>query len=489
MKRILLSTIIGLSCLCANAQSNLINNGAIIKVQNTANLRVDNGGIVNRTSGVIDNQGNVYLDSDFNQLTAATYNGSASSWLWFEGTGNENINSDAPLNIARLRVDNGNRLVLGNDLNISTDADLMTNGNIELGNFDLVMAPGGTIAGYDANNYIISNGSGYLQQEVGASAVVFPVGNAIYNPATLSNAGTLDNFQARVEDFVRGDYPAGNIETIGIVGKAWFIEEQTIGGSDVTMTLQWETADELPGFSRIVSGISHWTGAAWDRSPTWTAAASAGASWTQTRSGITSFSPFAVEDVDMDLPIELLAFDAKRSNSSTVALTWSTASELNNKGFFVERMLEGETEFSIVQWVDGFGTTSETTHYAINNDNSFTGNSYYRLRQVDFDETESLSEIRAVRGSVFNEFTNVSLYPVPVSNELSVRFGKLPKGVRSGEVRIIDLQGRVLFDASVAVQSNQVLLIEEVTQWPAGMYMLHIRLDNGSTMTEKFVKE
>lgn len=203
------------------------------------------------------------------------------------------------------------------------------------------------------------------------------------------------------------------------------------------------------------------------------------------------FSQFVIVNTSLlnDLPIELLTFDAERSNSSTVALTWSTASELNNKGFFVERMLEGETEFAVVQWVDGFGTTSETTHYEINDENSFTGNSYYRLRQVDFDETESLSEIRAVRGSVFNEFTNVSLYPVPVSNELSVRFSKLPKGVSSGEVRIIDLQGRILFDAAVAVQSNQVLLIEEVAQWPAGMYMLQIRLDNGSTMMEKFVKE
>ena len=235
-------------------------------------------------------------------------------------------------------------------------------------------------------------------------------------------------------------------------------------------------------------------GGTWGTQIATASALTTGASGSATFSGspLTSgFSQFVIVSTSglNDLPIELLAFDAERNNSSSVALTWSTASELNNKGFFVERMLEGETEFTVVQWVDGFGTTSETTHYAINNDNSFTGNSYYRLRQVDFDETESLSEIRAVRGSVFNEFTNVSLYPVPVSNELSVRFGKLPKGVRSGEVRIIDLQGRVLFDASVAVQSNQVLLIEEVTQWPAGMYMLHIRLDNGSTMTEKFVKE
>ena len=68
-------------------------------------------------------------------------------------------------------------------------------------------------------------------------------------------------------------------------------------------------------------------------------------------------------------------------------------------------------------------------------------------------------------------------------------FGKLPKGVNSGQVRIVDMQGRVIYDASVALASHQTLLIEEVQEWTAGMYLLQIRLDNGSSMLEKFVKE
>jgi hypothetical protein len=471
------------------AQNQLINNGAIIKVENGANLRVDNGGILNQSSGTIDNQGNIYLDETYNQITSATYSGGLNSWLWFEGTANQNMTGDALLNIARLRVDNGNLLILGNDVQ-SRDVDLMTNSNIQLGTSDLVVVSGGSIVNYDAANYIITNSTGYLQQEVAGTAVVFPIGNSIYNPATLSNTGTTDNFQARVEDQVLDEYPLGTVEIDGVVAKAWFIDEQTIGGSDVTMTLQWDTGDELPNFNRAASGISRWSGTNWDRSPTWTAATSVGGtSWTQTRAGITAFSPFAIEDLEMDLPVELMAFNANRTSNDQVLLDWQTASELNNQGFYIERMLENETEFVAIGWIDGFGTTSEITHYEYNDDNAYTGVSYYRLRQVDFDGTESLSEVRAVNGSDLNVFSDVSIYPVPVRDELTISFGKLPKGVNSGQVRIVDMQGRVIYEASVALASHQTLLIEEVQAWASGMYLLQIQLDNGSSMLEKFVKE
>jgi hypothetical protein len=205
----------------------------------------------------------------------------------------------------------------------------------------------------------------------------------------------------------------------------------------------------------------------------------------------TGFSQFVIVNnaQNADLPIELMAFNANRTSNDQVLLDWQTASELNNQGFYIERMLENETEFTAIGWIDGFGTTSDITHYEYNDNNAYTGVSYYRLRQVDFDGTETLSEVRAVNGSDLNVFSDVSIYPVPVRDELTVSFGKLPKGVNSGQVRIVDMQGRVIYEASVALASHQTLLIEEVQAWASGMYLLQIQLDNGSSMLEKFVKE
>jgi len=471
-----------------SAQNQLINNGAVIKVQNGTDLRVGNSGILNKNAGTVDNNGNIYLDANYIQTTSALYNGGINSWLWFEGSVNQNITGDAALNIARLRVDNGNRLVLGNHVNVSNTVDIFNNkGDIELGNFNLVMAPVSTLTGYDANNYIITNGTGYLQREVGALAVDFPVGISNYNPATLTNSGTADNFRARLEDFVLGDYPLGNAETDDVVNRAWHITEEISGGSNVTMTLQWETSNELTGFDRTLSGISHWTGTAWDRSPTWANAATAGTGWSQTRTGITSFSPFAVEDNKMQLPIELLVFEAERINNVKVALNWTTASELNNKGFWIERMLENENEFEPVAWVDGFGNTNQNRNYFTEDDNSSTSISYYRLRQIDFDGTESFSEIRAVNGSEFNE-SSVVLFPNPAKDELYVRLNNLTLGTAAVEIRIIDKLGRILYSKALDHNSNSVIQINDISEWPAGFYNLNIRLNDGSMISKKFTK-
>lgn len=208
--------------------------------------------------------------------------------------------------------------------------------------------------------------------------------------------------------------------------------------------------------------------------------------------GLTSgFSQFVIVNnaANADLPIELMAFDANRRSTDEVLLDWQTASELNNQGFYIERMLENETEFNRIGWIDGFGTTSEITHYEYNDDNAYTGVSYYRLLQVDFDGTETFSEVHAVNGSDLNVFSDVNIYPVPVREELTLSFGKLPKGVNSGQVRIVDVQGRVIYDATVGLASHQVLLIEDAAEWASGMYLLQVQLDNGSSMLEKFVKE
>ena len=63
---------------------------------------------------------------DFNSLSSGER--VRAGWMWFEGAANQNLSSISALTIPKLRVDNGNRLVLGSDINISTEVDLMNNG-------------------------------------------------------------------------------------------------------------------------------------------------------------------------------------------------------------------------------------------------------------------------------------------------------------------------------------------------------------------------
>ena len=68
------------------------------------------------------------------------------------------------------------------------------------------------------------------------------------------------------------------------------------------------------------------------------------------------------------VPVELVSFSANVSNNS-VELNWITATELNNSGFEIERSSHTErsrsmTDWEIIGFVHGNGTTSETHSYS-----------------------------------------------------------------------------------------------------------------------------
>jgi hypothetical protein len=356
-----------------------------------------------------------------------------------------------------------------------------------LGGFNLNIASGGIVTGSDEANYIITNGTGILQQTMNSGDLkVFPVGNSSYNPATLTNSGISDDFQIRVEDIVYSSGTIGSPETAHIVNRSWHISETVIGGSISDITLEWDAAEELT-FDRMNCGVAHWNGTIWEQ-PTMSSATNISATrWAQTRSGQTSFSPFVVEDLLALLPIELFTFDAVRISTNKVQLNWVTASELNNLGFEVERMLEGESDFKKVAWVDGMGTTTENSAYNLSDNNGFSGTSYYRLKQIDTDLNASYSAIRAVAGKT--TIFSANIFPNPVGEFLRIRFDDLPADVKTAELKIMSIDGRTLYQFSENIQNYSIIEIDEVKNLIPGMYILSLTLDNWKQYMEKFTKK
>lgn len=470
------------------AQGGLVNNGAIMKVMATTEVQISSGGVTNKANGTINNEGNIYLDLNWSQ-TGATTTYIGNGWMWFEGASNQNVSSASLLTVPRLRVDNGNRLILNNSINVSTQVDLRNNGTIELGINNLVINPGGTIINYDATSFIITNSTGVLQQEVSASPVFFPVGNSTYNPATINNFGTIDNISVRVQDQVLDNGTTGTPETQNFVNRSWYVSEEIVGGSLVDLTVQWDIAQELTGFDRNQSGVAHWIGTYWDHPGIYTTATPIGAAFSQTRNGLTSFSPFAVEDSKQSLPIELLFFEAHRLNKNNVKLDWSTESETNNLGFEIERMLDSESTFSKIDWVDGSGTTINLVNYQLNDLNPYQGVSYYRLKQIDIDGSFSYSPTRAVAGYSNGNNSNVLMYPVPVSNNLTLDFSNWEGTDTKITIKVIDVYGRVLFAKKAPIQQYSIITLPEVQYLLPGTYFLTARSDSGLNFVRKFTKD
>ncbi len=94
-------------------------------------------------------------------------------------------------------------------------------------------------------------------------------------------------------------------------------------------------------------------------------------------------------DPYQSLPVELTSFTAS-IQSGVVSLSWTTATELNNLGFEVERKIitgENEGEWLTIGFVEGNGTTTETKVYSYTDRVSdIEATAFkYRLKQIDFD--------------------------------------------------------------------------------------------------------
>lgn len=97
------------------------------------------------------------------------------------------------------------------------------------------------------------------------------------------------------------------------------------------------------------------------------------------------------------LPVVWLSFTGNRMPNGTVQLNWSTATELNNSHFEVEKTTDGKT-FTKLDEVKGNGTTNKISKYTYTDKQPGTASVYYRLKQVDFNSKFEYSKLVAVKG-------------------------------------------------------------------------------------------
>lgn len=120
------------------------------------------------------------------------------------------------------------------------------------------------------------------------------------------------------------------------------------------------------------------------------------------------------------VPIELTSFSAV-VRGTNAELSWITATETNNKGFEVERMIAGGN-FKKVGYIEGSGTTTESKAYAFIDTRLNTGTYNYRLKQIDFDGTCDYSDnINAVINAP-STFALEQNYPNPFNPSTTIRF-------------------------------------------------------------------
>ena len=385
---------------------------------------------------------------------------------------------------AKVQVNNAAGLTLGGAVTLN-DSLVLTNGIVSLANNNLTLGSTAYANTGSTTSYIKTNGTGSaIINGIGTTGktgnIAIPVGNASFNPIVFANSGTTDNFTVRVIDSVTTTYsgstPTGAKIIANAVGKSWIINEAVAGGSNANITLQWNTADELTGFARANSYLAYHNGTIWMSNVA--GAASGSNPYTQTRSGITSFSAFGVGSAGT-LPVELITFNGKRVNEKA-ELNWVTASEVNNDYFIVERSSNNKTFTAIGEKVKGAGNSNTVNQYQVYDNDAIafaTQNAiqtiYYRLRQVDFDGTINYSKVISISATEDAVGFDASVYPNPFNGTIHVNVSTNTN--EETHLEVYDLNGKTVYSQTITtLVGNTNFMITDLDKIPAGMYFVKI---------------
>jgi hypothetical protein len=178
------------------------------------------------------------------------------------------------------------------------------------------------------------------------------------------------------------------------------------------------------------------------------------------------------------LPIELLSFNVV-SMDNAVLINWSTASEINNDYFTVERSIDG-SYWEDIAYVEGAENSNITVNYEIVDNDPVSGVSFYRLKQTDFDGTSETFKILAIESSLVNEL-EVSVFPNPVVNVLNIQ----NESNDNLEVYLVNSRGQRIA-VNVVNVSGQVQI--DMASFSKGMYHLQIVSETGTVITKQIVK-
>lgn len=179
------------------------------------------------------------------------------------------------------------------------------------------------------------------------------------------------------------------------------------------------------------------------------------------------------------LPVVFGSFTARRTNE-IVNLTWETNSEIDCRGFEIQRRT-GNEAFKAIATVPSRaigGNSQALLRYTYGDLNRQQGISEYRIREIDLNERSFYSEIRMVRGP--GQKNGVIVAPNPSHNgQVNVLFEA--RGIQ--DMRLYDATGRLVRQwPSIATGS---LLIEKLHP---GFYTIQlIDRQTGDKTTEKFI--
>jgi hypothetical protein len=346
----------------------------------------------------------------------------------------------------------------------------------------LILAHGSTMSDpADASSYA----EGFVRK-IGNTAFTFPVGGGgVFAPISMSApAVNTHHFTAR---YVSASSHPTYLHTSKDITldhmsqcEYWFLD-RTNSTTNVSVTLTWNTPRSCGVTNLSQLAVARWNGSQWkDHGGTAIGSLTSGSI---TTSGPVSLfaspSPFTLASTGLanPLPIELISFTAV-DEGPTVRTDWSTAVEVNNDHFEVERSQDG-VMFEAIGSIEGAGNSQSTNYYSFMDEQPLSGTSYYRLKQVDTDGTFTYGPVAAVVRS--NGIADLNIWPNPVEGEMNF--------TASGDVeaiRLHDAAGRLIEEQRVVGYSGVITV--DLGGVPTGVLILPVTMQDGSIKQKRILK-
>jgi hypothetical protein len=250
--------------------------------------------------------------------------------------------------------------------------------------------------------------------------------------AGASDGGTV----AAVSNMVCG---IGGNATTSVVDRWWDI--QTSGAVTANLIFSYlgtEDATMNSGFQLSALKAQHWNGTYWD-APVGAGLGTNSGIGTVAVTGVSTFSPWVLVASGNPLPISLVDFTSTCDNKC-INLNWTTASEINNDYFTIQRSQDGESFEDLIK-VGGSGNSNETKNYTAIDYSPISGMSYYRLKQTDYNGNFTISPV-IVNDCGASGFNIISVIPNSVDKTTRLYFNTSEQ--TNYHISVYDLLGNKL---------------------------------------------
>ncbi|MDO8548615.1 MAG: T9SS type A sorting domain-containing protein, partial [Ignavibacteria bacterium] len=176
------------------------------------------------------------------------------------------------------------------------------------------------------------------------------------------------------------------------------------------------------------------------------------------------------------LPVELTSFSYQIVDNG-VNLNWITSSQLNNQGFEVQRNTENGN-WEALGFVEGQGTTTETSLYSFNDKDLTNNTTYsYRLKQIDFDGTFKYSNIIEVNFETVTSYNLSQNFPNPFNPRTKIIFTIPEAGIV--KLTIHNIIGEIVSTlVNKKMEEGNHSILFDASSLPSGTYIYQIEVND-----------